>query len=528
MADTEDQIAAMGEKLDALTRDFRSRLWRMAMEADLSADFLLEQLGSNRENLAAYESGEEELKTLALRAEQITTHVDRSSAELDRSRATSLQASAGIQEILRLYGEIDGLFGNLLRVFGQVRDSTAKIAESIKEIEDIAERTNLLSLNAAIEAARAGEKGRGFKVVAGEVKSLAERSRSLTEVVWKDLGALKTGIQQTDGTLKDYESGKSRLSERIDRARSDQEASREALAATMSHVSAIAEELRGLSASGRLVAEHQSRLGVSIGRLSESSKYIEENVVRQREVTHGMAAVEAALLSLNRTGIDTAEADSVLRIGHDAAYPPWVSIGRQGSEGYSVDILRSVSGSLGLEPRFFPDQFAKVLDDLSRGTIRVAANIGWPNAQLGALPILATKPYARFEPVLFMRRGDVSGDPRFDPARLEGLRIAVQKGSYVRDCFSDGACTFVEADNDIIAFAKLIWRQVDAVATERKVGETLSRTFFRGDLVVGMETGVFRDVVCILHERDRELRDRMDRALADPAILRETARILAK
>jgi len=528
MAETDARMNDFSDRLNALTRDFRSRLWRMTMEADLSADFLLEQLGSNRENLAAYKSGEDELKALALRAQQITTYVDRSSAELNRSSATAVQAATGIQEIRRLYGEIDGLFGNLLRVFAQVRNSTAKIAETIKEIEDIAERTNLLSLNAAIEAARAGEKGRGFKVVAGEVKSLAERSRSLTEVVWKDLGALKTGIEQTDGTLKDYESGKSRLSERIDVARNDQETSREALETTMRHVLAIAEELRGLSASGQLVAEHQSRLGVSIEMLSESSKYIEENVVRQKEVTRGMAAVEDSLLGLTKAGASPTDAESVLSVGHDAAYPPWVSIGQQGSEGYSVDILRSVAARMGMESRFYPDQFAKVLDDLSSGVIRVAANIGWPNAGLSSLPIVATKPYARFEPVLFMRRNEVSGDRRFDPARLDGLRIAVQKGSYVRDCFTGCACTFVETDNDIIAFAKLIWRQVDAVATERKVGETLSRAFFRGDLVVGMETGAFRDVVCILHQRDTELRDRMDRALADPEIQRDTARLLQR
>ncbi len=528
MGETKTPIGDFADRLEALTRDFRSRFWRMTMEAELSADFLREQLGSNRENFAAYKAGEEELRTLALRANQITTYVDRSAEELNRSSGTALQASQGINEILRIYGEIDGLFGTLLRVFAQVRNSTANIAETIKEIEDIAERTNLLSLNAAIEAARAGEKGRGFKVVAGEVKSLAERSRSLTDLVWKDLGTLQTGIQQTDGTLKAYESGKTRLSERIEAARGDQDVSRDALETTMRHVSSIADELRGLSASGKLVAEHQSQLGRSIEMLSESSKYIEENVLRQQDVTRAMAATESALLRLSKESASGVADDTVLMVGHDAAYPPWVSIGTQGSEGYSVDILQAIGVRLGLKPRFVPDQFAQVLEDLSAGTIRVAVNIGWPNAQLAALPIVATAPYARFEPALFMRRADVTKDVGFNPARLAGLRIAVQKGSYIRDCFKDYDCSFEEADNDVIAFTKLIWRQVDAVATERKVGETFSRGFFHGDLLVGMETGAFRDVVCILHQRDTELRDRIDQALALPDTQREIARILGR
>ena len=133
----------------------------------------------------------------------------------DQTHLAQTSANQGMQLLNRnveMNHQLSGSIQDAAKMVSQLADESEKITSVLDVIRGIAEQTNLLALNAAIEAARAGEQGRGFAVVADEVRTLASRTQRSTEDIQQMIASLKQGVQSA---VQAMERGSSQMAETL-------------------------------------------------------------------------------------------------------------------------------------------------------------------------------------------------------------------------------------------------------------------------------------------------------------------------
>lgn len=208
----QDQIAARQRKEDMikLADDFEGAVGEI-IETVSSASTELEASAGTLTSTA--ERAQEHTTAVAASSEEASTNVQSVASATEELSSSIGEISRQVQESSRIAIEAVDQARKTNKRVGELSKAADCIGDVVKIISSIAGQTNLLALNATIEAARAGESGRGFSVVASEVKSLAEQTAKATGEISQHIAGIQIATQESVSTIKEISGTIERLSE---------------------------------------------------------------------------------------------------------------------------------------------------------------------------------------------------------------------------------------------------------------------------------------------------------------------------
>ncbi|KAF0218664.1 MAG: methyl-accepting chemotaxis [Geobacteraceae bacterium] len=285
---SKDEFGVLAASVNRMLENIKGAMAGVATTASLLAmtaedlDTSSAQIAGNTIELAAQagtvSSASEEMSATS---HDIARNCSTVSESAGNTNGSAITGATVVQETVAGMNRIAERVKVSAQTVGSLGNRSDQIGEIIATIEDIADQTNLLALNAAIEAARAGEQGRGFAVVADEVRALAERTTRAT----KEIGEMIKSIQQeTREAVKSMEEG----------------------------VQEVEKGTADAARSGKALQDIQDQIGHVTMQINQIATAAEEQTATTREITGNVQQISDIVCETSKKVQESAGAASML------------------------------------------------------------------------------------------------------------------------------------------------------------------------------------------------------------------------
>ena len=264
------------------TRDRSQQLSSASVQLSSAANGVLQTAGQQSDATASVAASVEEFSV------SIDQVADNATQAEEKARQSGALSSQGGQDVQKAVAEIQRVAQVVSDATGQMQalgQQALDISSIVQVIKDVADQTNLLALNAAIEAARAGEQGRGFAVVADEVRKLAERTASSAQDITAKVASVQHNTEVASGVMSKGNEFVADSVRQIEAAGTSMQQISDGSAGVLGAVTDISTALREQRIAGAEIAKNVER----IAQMTDASRSSASDVSSAAAQLEGLA-----------------------------------------------------------------------------------------------------------------------------------------------------------------------------------------------------------------------------------------------